>query len=69
MIEYRGYATVGGGIQTLQGALVRAAEKAAYDKGYQAGRLAGYEEGMNDIRANQWGYVERLAREMARGTR
>lgn len=70
MIEFRGYSSLREcSAVTLQNALIRAAENKAYERGRIAGYQEGYERGMADVRANQWSYMEKLAHEFAQGVR
>jgi len=70
MIEFRGYATTKEcAAVTLQGALIKAAENKAYERGRMEGFQEGYELGRADVRNNQWAYMEKLAHEFATGVR
>lgn len=70
MIEFRGYATMkGNAAVSLSNALIEAARHEAFERGKIEGRQEGYAEGMRDVRANQWRYIERLAHEFAIGVR
>lgn len=70
MIHFRGMASVTENKQlTLQNALIQSAANAAREAGYQAGFQEGYARGMEDVRANAWGYVEKIANEFAMGVR
>lgn len=70
MIEFRGYGSMrSSSAVTLQNALIRSAEHKAYERGKMEGFQEGYAQGMADIRANQWAYMEKLAHEFAQGVR
>jgi len=70
MIEFRGYgSTKECAAVTLQGALIKAAENKAYERGRMEGFQEGYELGRADVRNKQWAYMEKLAHEFATGVR
>lgn len=70
MIEFRGYSSTREcSAVTLQSALVKAAAHKAYERGKMEGFQEGYAQGMADVRANQWAYMEKLAHEIAQGVR
>ena len=70
MIEFRGYSSMReSSAVTLQNALIRSAENKAYERGRREGFQDGYAQGMADVRANQWAFMEKLAHEFATGVR
>lgn len=70
MIEFRGFGSVKGNkAMTLSNALIEAARHEAYHRGKVDGLQEGYERAMQDVRVDQWAYVEKLAHEFAIGVR